>query len=118
MGDVSVILEGVKHEHAAEALFSTVHGAGRVMSRTAAGKPVKKNGGRRSGGLITPTMMRDWLDRERVVLRGGGLDEAPQAYRRLPDVLNHHADTVRILHELTPLGVAMAGADEFDPYKD
>jgi tRNA-splicing ligase RtcB (3'-phosphate/5'-hydroxy nucleic acid ligase) len=27
-------------------------------------------------------------------------------------------NTVRILHRLTPVGVAMAGANEFDPYKD
>ena len=26
--------------------------------------------------------------------------------------------TIRILHILTPLGVAMAGANEFSPYKD
>ena len=29
-----------------------------------------------------------------------------------------HGETIRILHTLTPLGVAMAGANEFDPYKD
>lgn len=29
-----------------------------------------------------------------------------------------HAGTVRVLHTLTPIGVAMAGRDEFDPYKD
>ena len=33
-------------------------------------------------------------------------------------VLNEHKDTVRILHTLTPVGVAMAGKNEFDPYKD
>jgi len=39
MGDDSVILEGVESDEATESLFSTVHGAGRVMSRTqAAGK--------------------------------------------------------------------------------
>ena len=39
MGDDSVILEGVESTEATESLFSTVHGAGRVMSRTqAAGK--------------------------------------------------------------------------------
>jgi len=53
-----------------------------------------------------------------VVLRGGDLDEAPQAYRRLPDVLTAHAGTIRILHTLRPLGVAMAGRDVLDPYKD
>jgi tRNA-splicing ligase RtcB len=53
-----------------------------------------------------------------VTLRGGDLDEAPQAYRRLPDVLAAHAGTIRILHTLRPLGVAMAGRDIVDPYKD
>ena len=39
-------------------------------------------------------------------------------YKRLPEVLSHHAGSVRVLHTLTPLGVAMAGDDIFDPYKD
>ena len=52
------------------------------------------------------------------MLRGGGLDDAPQAYRLLPSVLQHHAGTIRVLHELRPLGVAMAGSNEFDPYRD
>lgn len=39
MGDISVILRGVDSPASAEMLYSTVHGAGRVMSRTqAAGK--------------------------------------------------------------------------------
>lgn len=39
MGDISVILRGVESPESAEMLYSTVHGAGRVMSRTqAAGK--------------------------------------------------------------------------------
>ena len=27
-------------------------------------------------------------------------------------------ETIRVLHKLTPIGVAMAGQDVFDPYKD
>ena len=42
----------------------------------------------------------------------------PAAYKRLADVLAHHEGTVRVLHTLRPIGVAMAGADTFDPYKD
>ncbi len=39
MGDISVVLRGVESDASREALYSTVHGAGRVMSRTqAAGK--------------------------------------------------------------------------------
>jgi tRNA-splicing ligase RtcB len=33
-------------------------------------------------------------------------------------VLAAQGNTIRILHTLTRHGVAMAGADEFDPYKD
>src|ERR671924_1861193 len=36
MGDESVILEGVESDEAVESLYSTVHGAGRVMSRSQA----------------------------------------------------------------------------------
>jgi tRNA-splicing ligase RtcB len=53
-----------------------------------------------------------------VILRGGGLDEAPQAYRRLTDVLAAQRGTVEVVHTLRPLIVVMAGPNEFDPYKD
>ena len=36
----------------------------------------------------------------------------------LDAVLAAHGDTVEVLHRLTPIGVAMAGADTYDPYKD
>src|SRR5262249_31381389 len=36
MGDDAVILEGIESGKAREALYSTIHGAGRVMSRTEA----------------------------------------------------------------------------------
>jgi tRNA-splicing ligase RtcB len=62
--------------------------------------------------------MTSWLDEKGVILKGGGLDEAPQAYRRLPDVLAAQGDTISVLHELRPLVVVMAGSDDFDPYKD
>ena len=120
MGDDAVIIEGVESPASREALFSTVHGAGRIMSRTAAkGKFVKIDGKRiRREGLVRHDEMMKWIADKNVVLRGGDLDEAPQAYRRLPDVLAAHAGTIRILHTLTPLGVAMAGKDIVDPYKD
>src|SRR4051812_28236032 len=120
MGDDAVIIEGVDSPLSREALFSTVHGAGRVMSRTAAkGKFVKVGGKRiRKDGLVRHDEMMKWIADKNVVLRGGDLDEAPQAYRRLPDVLAAQAGTIRILHTLNPLGVAMAGRDIVDPYKD
>ena len=121
MGDNAVILEGVESNVSRQALYSTVHGAGRVMSRTkAAGK--KKGWGPKariiSPGLITWEMVNDWLGPRGIILRGGGLDVAPQAYRRLPDVIADQGDTVRVVRTLRPLIVVMAGENEVDPYED
>jgi tRNA-splicing ligase RtcB (3'-phosphate/5'-hydroxy nucleic acid ligase) len=122
MGDDAVILRGVEGEAAAASFYSTVHGAGRVMSRTEARGRVKKDpetGKKvRLPGRVRHDEMQEWLRRKGVHLVGGDLDEAPQAYRRLPDVLAHHAGTVEIEHTLKPFAVAMAGADVFDPFKD
>lgn len=121
MGDESVILRGAAGDSETQrsALFSTVHGAGRVMSRTeAAGKRNRRTGETIKPGKVSPEMMNAWLAEKGVILRGGGLDESPHAYRRLPDVLAAQGSTVEVLHTLTPLVVAMAGANEFDPYKD
>lgn len=119
MGDISVILEGVESEEAKYSLYSTVHGAGRVMSRNAArGKINRKTGRVISPGAISREMMMDWVRRQGVELRGAGTDESPHCYKRLPEVLGFHASTIRILHTLKPIGVAMAGENEFDPYKD
>jgi tRNA-splicing ligase RtcB len=119
MGDISVILEGVESEEAKYSLYSTVHGAGRVMSRTAArGKVNRKTGRVIKEGAVSREMMLDWIRRQGVELRGAGTDESPHCYKRLPDVLGFHGATVRILHTLRPIGVAMAGEHEFDPYKD
>ncbi len=106
-------------EASREAMYSTVHGAGRVMSRTAAkGKFVLEDGKRiRKEGLVRHDEMMKWLHERGVTLRGGDLDEAPQAYRRLPEVLAAHAGTIRVLHVLKPVGVVMAGRDIRDPYK-
>ncbi len=125
MGEVSVILEGTEPTDAdvrdaqRAAMFSTVHGAGRVMGRKqAAGVFDRKTGACKREGLVKPEMMTGWLQKSNVVLRGGGLDESPHCYKRLPEVLAEQGETVRVLHTLTPVGVAMAGANEFDPYKD
>lgn len=121
MGDNSVILRGLDSPESRQALYSTVHGAGRVMSRTrAAGKRSWRKGKstRLSSGEITRGMMMSWVREKGVELRGAGTDESPHCYKRLDDVLKWHRDTVEIVHTLTPIGVAMAGEDEFDPYKD
>ena len=155
MGDESVILEGVESAEAEDSLFSTVHGAGRVMSRSqAAGRirrqtvyqcsmrdcefavPAKEYRGQtcpdhpsakmrkwRTEQVVRPGRV-DWpavqsrLREQGIVLVGGGADEAPEVYKRLPDVLAAHSGSVRVKHTLRPLGVAMAGRDVRDPYKD
>lgn len=148
MGDISVIIEGVDSEESRAALYSTVHGAGRVMSRTrAAGKRQRRwvcsnrectwsqRGPKpavcpecgnekirkmvvETEGEVTRQSMLDWVRGMGVELRGAGTDESPHCYKRLPEVLSHHEGTIRVLHTLTPIGVAMAGPDVFDPYKD
>ena len=125
MGDDAVIVQGAAPSGGdvqQAALYSTVHGAGRVMSRTQAAGKTKGWGPKKrivSPGRISQEMLTKWVvDEKQVILRGGGLDEAPQAYRRLPEVLEAQGETITILHRLRPIVVVMAGADEFDPYKD
>src|SRR4051812_6008589 len=155
MGDDSVVLEGVASADNEQALFSTVHGAGRVMSRSQAAGRVRRqtvyactvrdcdvavpareyDGGAcpRHPGVTLRKVRReqvvrpgvvDWdavqrrLRAQGIVLVGGGADEAPEVYKRLPNVLAAHGDTIRVKHTLRPLGVAMAGRDVHDPYKD
>ncbi len=151
MGDESVILEGVASPGAEESLYSTVHGAGRVMSRTQAAGRVRRRKrwscrnrdcdrvfetnapcpDHPEAGVhkvwIEEQLKRgvvDWpavqarLRVQGIVLVGGGADEAPEVYKRLPEVLAAHGDTIRVKHTLRPLGVAMAGRDVQDPYKD
>jgi tRNA-splicing ligase RtcB len=152
MGDESVILEGVGSEDNAQALYSTVHGAGRVMSRSQAAGRVRRrkvwacrnrdctrifdDGGavcedhpnqklqkvwheeQVKPGLVDWPAVQTRLRERGIVVMGGGADEAPEVYKRLPDVLAAHGGTIRVKHTLRPLGVAMAGRDVVDPYKD
>lgn len=117
MGDDAVIVRGVDSERSRAAFYSTVHGAGRVMGRMEAK-------GKWKNGVCVREPKIDWaatltrLREQGVELRGGGADEAPGAYKRLDEVLAHHEGTIEILHTLRPIGVAMAGANEVDPYKD
>jgi tRNA-splicing ligase RtcB len=117
MGDDSVILEGVEGEGSKESLYSTVHGAGRVMSRREAAGRVRKGRVVKPGRVDWPAV-RERIRKQGIVLIGGGADEAPEVYKRLPDVLDAHAGSIRVKHTLRPLGVAMAGHDVFDPRKD
>ena len=72
MGDAGYVVRGKGNP---ASLNSASHGAGRQMSRNEAFKRITKK-------------MRDAYLRERgVKLLGGGLDEAPQAYKRIDEVI-------------------------------
>jgi len=127
MGDDSYIVEGIECQEGRAALYSAPHGAGRVMSRTAAaGKYRWKKAGRGKPkvrvqvrpGKVSPQQQREWLERKGVAIRGGGLDESPQAYKRLDEVLGHHRAAVGIRVTLRPIGVCMAPSGIHDPFRD
>lgn len=119
MGDISVILEGTDSELSAQALYSTIHGAGRAMGRVQAkGKVCRRTGKQLTSGLVNRDDHEAWIKRAGVEVRGGGLDESPYAYKRIERVLEAHEGTVKVLHVLNPIGVCMADERDFDPYKD
>ena len=106
MGEDAVIVHGIGGGAGKAAWHSTVHGAGRNFGR----KEAKRR--------FTKAEMDEWLQRAGVRLFGGDLDESPMAYKRLPEVLAHHAGTLQVEHTLKPFAVFMAGDGSFDPYKD
>lgn len=118
MGDNAVIIRGVESELSAQSMYSTVHGAGRVMSRTAARGKINKAGVVVQKGAVSKDDWQKWLEDFQVQVIGGDVDESPQAYRRLDEVLVEHEGTIQIEEVLKPFGVLMAGSNEFDPYKD
>ena len=120
MGGISVIAEGVDTEGARRLLRSTVHGAGRVMSRTAAAGKKRWRGGRmiRKGGRFTRQEMNGRMKALGICLRGADTDEDPRCYKRLEDVLARHGDALKVLTLLRPMGVAMAGPDVRDDFRD
>jgi len=122
MGDDCAILKGLDTDANRHALYSTVHGAGRIMGRMQAKGKLRRDP-ETGAKLFTPGMVdhadwKRWLAERDVQVLGGDVDEAPQCYRRLPDVLTEHAETIEVTHLLRPIGVVMAGANEYDPYKD
>jgi tRNA-splicing ligase RtcB len=128
MRDTSFIIRGVDSDTSKEGLYSTVHGAGRVMSRTAAAGKVKwmradANSPKRpvtvTKGSVDFEKVKTNMSNHDVILRGAGADEAPECYKSLNQVLQYQGldETISIVHALRPIGVAMAG-DDFDPYKD
>lgn len=87
----------VKGRGETASLSSAAHGAGRKMSRTAA------------MNSITHELMKETLEKHGVKLLGGGLDEAPQAYKNIGEVMQSQQDLVDIVGKFTPKIVRMDG---------
>ena len=81
-----------------DSLNSAAHGAGRRLSRTQA------------KAKITAGELRRELKDHGVELMGGGLDEAPAAYKDIRQVMAHQRDLVDVLGSFTPKIVRMDGA--------
>ncbi|RTR25250.1 RtcB family protein [Deinococcus radiophilus] len=92
MADPSFVVRGLGNP---DALSSSSHGAGRQLGRKAAERSLSRDDLRRT------------LHERGVTLIGGGLDEAPQAYKRIEDVLARQRDLVDVVAEFTPRVVRM-----------
>jgi tRNA-splicing ligase RtcB len=87
----------VKGKGVEASVSSASHGAGRRMSRTAA------------INTITHKEMKETLERQGIKLIGGGLDEAPMAYKDIRTVMDAQKQLVDVLGSFTPKIVRMAG---------
>jgi tRNA-splicing ligase RtcB len=93
MGDAGYVVRG---RGVSESLESASHGAGRLMSRRAAINSISKSS-------------RDEYLKERgVTLLGGGIDESPQAYKPIDEVIAAQNDLVDVIGKFTPKIVRMA----------
>jgi len=80
-----------------ESISSASHGAGRTMSRT------------RAKEMIDPAQVKQHLQQHGIDLIGGGLDEAPMAYKDIATVMNSQRELVEIIGSFTPKVVRMCG---------
>ncbi|MGI8541298.1 MAG: RtcB family protein [Rubrobacteraceae bacterium] len=94
MGDAGYVVRG---KGSAESINSASHGAGRTMSRT------------RAFATLDEAAWRSYLEERGVILVGGGLDEAPMAYKPIAEVMARQRDLVDVLGSFTPRIVRMDG---------
>lgn len=92
MASPAFIVKGVGNS---AALNSASHGAGRKWSR----KKAKES--------YTGSAMREVLKRENVKLIGGGIDEAPVAYKDINEVMRYQEDLVDVIGKFQPRIVRM-----------
>ncbi|MBP7686887.1 MAG: RtcB family protein [Thermoflexales bacterium] len=93
MGDAGYVVRG---RGDAQSINSASHGAGRAMSRKKADETITRHA-------------RDTYLRERgVTLLGGAVDESPQAYKPIEQVIAAQSDLVEIIGRFSPRIVRMA----------
>ncbi|MDZ4768349.1 MAG: RtcB family protein [Chloroflexota bacterium] len=92
MGDPGYLVRG---KGSVASLQSASHGAGRAMGR----KQAKE--------AITKTMRDRYLEERGVILLGGGIDEAPQAYKPIEQVIGAQRDLVDLVGQFKPVLVRM-----------
>ncbi|UBV42239.1 RtcB family protein [Deinococcus taeanensis] len=92
MADPGYVVRGRGH---AGALHSASHGAGRQLGRKAAERTLAKKD------------VQAYLRDHNITLIGGGIDEAPQAYKRIQDVIARQNDLVEIVASFQPRVVRM-----------
>lgn len=78
-----------------ESLQSASHGAGRLFSR------------RKCKEKFTKSDMKHQLKMNNVSLIGGGIDEAPMAYKNIKKVMNNQQELVEVIGTFTPKIVRM-----------
>ncbi|PNY81860.1 RtcB family protein [Deinococcus koreensis] len=97
MADPGFVVRGLGQP---AALHSASHGAGRQLGRKAAASTLAKK------------EVQAYLKQRGVTLLGGGIDEAPQAYKRIEDVLARQGDLVAVIGQFTPWVVRMDTGSE------
>lgn len=93
MADSGYVVRG---KGVSQSINSASHGAGRKMSR------------RGALDSITKPMRDRYLQERGVTLLGAGLDESPQAYKNIEEVIAAQADLVDIVAKFAPRIVRMA----------
>ena len=93
MGSSGFVVQGLGNE---QSLASCSHGAGRRMSRAEAFRSLSREN------------MQAHLSKRNVELLGGSLDESPEAYKDIQEVMAVQGDLVKILARFEPRIVKMA----------
>ncbi len=94
MGDPGFVVRGKGHP---ASLASAAHGAGRRLSRSKAKES------------LTREQQLDYLKARGIELLAGGLDESPQAYKPIAQVMAAQDDLIETVAEFRPKLVLMAG---------